>query len=478
MTSKVFDDLRGFLAELESCGQLFQISDQVLPEPDLAAAANAVCRLGEGAPALIFDNVAGFTNAKIALGVHGSWRNHALALGMPMGTSVKDQIAEFIRRWETFPVAPQRREDPGWAENSVEGEDVDLFSLLPVFRLNDGDAGFYIDKASVISRDPLDPDHFGKQNVGIYRMEVKGSRKLGLQPVPMHDIALQLRAAEERGDDLPVAIAIGNDPIITLMGGTPLEYDESEYEMAGALRQSPYPISTAPLTGFDVPWGAEILLEGVIEGRQREIEGPFGEFTGHYSGGHKMPVVRIDRVSYRTDPIFESLYLGMPWTEIDYLIGPATCVPLYQQLKAEFPEVEAVNAMYSHGLLAIISTRKRYGGFAKAVGVRAMTTPHGLGYVKIAIIVDEDVDPFDLPQVMWALSTKVNPAGDLVQLPNMSVMGLDPGASPAGISDKLVIDATTPVPPDARGHYSQAVHDLPETAEWVTRLTKMLADRK
>lgn len=189
----------------------------------------------------------------------------------------------------------------------------------------------------MVSRDPLDPDNFGKQNVGIYRMEVKGKRKLGLQPVPMHDIALHLHKAEERGEDLPIAITLGNDPIITLMGATPLKYDQSEYEMAGALRESPYPIATAPLTGFDVPWGSEVILEGVIESRKREIEGPFGEFTGHYSGGRNMTVVRIDKVSYRTRPIFESLYLGMPWTEIDYLMGPATCVPLYQQLKAEFP---------------------------------------------------------------------------------------------------------------------------------------------
>lgn len=184
----------------------------------------------------------------------------------------------------------------------------------------------------------LDPDNFGKQNVGIYRMEVKGKRKLGLQPVPMHDIALHLHKAEERGEDLPIAITLGNDPIITLMGATPLKYDQSEYEMAGALRESPYPIATAPLTGFDVPWGSEVILEGVIESRKREIEGPFGEFTGHYSGGRNMTVVRIDKVSYRSKPIFESLYLGMPWTEIDYLMGPATCVPLYQQLKAEFPK--------------------------------------------------------------------------------------------------------------------------------------------
>ncbi|QDD87530.1 non-oxidative hydroxyarylic acid decarboxylases subunit C [Pseudomonas oryzihabitans] len=472
-----YDNLRDFLQALDSNGQLLRITDTVKAEPDLAAAANAAGRIGENAPALFFNNIEGFTDAQVVLNTIGSWANHAIALGMEPNTSTRDQIAEFIRRWETFPVAPERRADPAWAQNTVDEEDINLFDILPLFRLNDGDGGFYLDKACVVSRDPTDPDSFAKQNVGIYRMEVKGKRKLGLQPVPMHDIALHLHKAEERGQDLPIAITLGNDPIITLMGATPLKYDQSEYEMAGALRGSGYPISTAPLTGFDVPWGSEVILEGVIEGRKREIEGPFGEFTGHYSGGRNMTVVRIDKVSYRSQPIFESLYLGMPWTEIDYLMGPATCVPLYQQLKAEFPEVQAVNAMYTHGLLAIISTKKRYGGFARAVGLRAMTTPHGLGYVKIVIMVDEDVDPFNLPQVMWALSSKVNPSGDLVQLPNMSVLELDPGSSPAGITDKLIIDATTPVAPDLRGHYSQPVRDLPETKEWIEKLSGLLSNR-
>ena len=472
-----YDDLRSYLAALEEHGQLLKVSERVDPEPDLGAAANAVARLGEGAPALHFDDVTGFRDPRIVLNAHGSWANHAIAMGLPPGTSTREQVEEFIRRWENFPVAPERRDDPPWAENVREGDDVDLFDVLPLFRLNDGDGGFYLDKAAVVSRDPEDPDNFHKQNVGTYRLEVKGPNKLGMQPVPMHDIALHLNKAEQAGEDLPIAITLGNDPVVPIVAGMPMAYDQSEYEMAGALRGEPMPIATAPLTGFDVPWGSEVLLEGVVEGRKREIEGPFGEFTGHYSGGRNMTVVRIDRISHRTDPIFESLYLGMPWTEIDYLIGPATCVPLYQQLKAEFPEVQAVNAMYTHGLLAIVSTKKRYGGFARAVGLRTMTTPHGLGYTKVVIVVDEDVDPFDLPQVMWALSTKVNPAEDLVNLPNMSVLELDPGSQPPGISNKLVIDATTPVAPDTRGHYSQPVQDLPETEQWVAKLRDLMRDR-
>jgi UbiD family decarboxylase len=177
----------------------------------------------------------------------------------------------------------------------------------------------------------------------------------------------------------------------------------------------------------------------------------------------------------RRKPIFEQLYLGMPWTEIDYMVGINTCVPLYQQLKADFPEVEAVNAMYTHGLAIIISTRRRYGGFAKAVGMRALTTPHGLGYCKLVILVDETVDPFNLPQVMWALSTKFNPAHDAIQVPGLSVTLLDPSSEPPGITDKLIMDATTPVAPEVRGHHGHQVNDPADTAKWESILKEQLA---
>ncbi|MFF7331735.1 non-oxidative hydroxyarylic acid decarboxylases subunit C [Streptomyces sp. NPDC008150] len=472
-----YDDLRSFLATLEKEGQLLRIAEEVLPEPDLAAAANATGRIGENAPALYFDRVAGFTDARIAMNVHGSWANHALALGLPKNTPVKEQVETFAARWDAFPVAPERREDAPWRENTQEGADVDLFSVLPLFRLNDGDGGFYLDKAAVVSRDPEDPDDFGKQNVGTYRIQVIGANQLAFQPVPMHDIAQHLLKAEEKGEDLPIAITLGNDPVITVVAGMPMAYDQSEYEMAGALRGAPAPIATAPLTGFDVPWGSEVVIEGVIESRKRQIEGPFGEFTGHYSGGRRMPVIRVDRVSHRTDPVFESLYLGMPWTEVDYLVGPNTCVPLLKQLRAEFPEVQAVNAMYTHGLMVIISTAKRYGGFAKAVGMRAMTTPHGLGYVAQVVLVDEDVDPFNLPQVLWSMSAKVNPKDDVVIIPNLSVLELAPAAQPAGITSKMIIDATTPVSPDVRGNFSTPAKDLPETKEWAAKLQKLMASR-
>ncbi|MBW0103025.1 non-oxidative hydroxyarylic acid decarboxylases subunit C [Pseudonocardia sp. KRD291] len=468
------DDLREFLADLDRHGQLVTVTDQVRTEPDLGAAAAAAPKLGDNGPALLFTDVEGFRDPRIVLNAHGSWANHAIALGMPPQTPVREQVEEFSRRWAAFPVPPERRADPPFARNQVTGDDVALFDLLPLFRLNEGDGGFYLDKAAIISRDPDDPESSGKQNVGTYRLQCRDQRHLGIQPVPQHDVAVHLRTAEERGEDLPVAIALGNEPTIPIVAGMPLAYDRSEYEMAGALRGSPCPIATGPETGLDVPWGTEVLIEGVVLGGTREFEGPFGEFTGAYSGGRSMPVIRIDRISYRDDPYFEHLYLGMPWTEVDYLIGPTTCVPLLEQLRAEFPEVVAVNAMYTHGMAVVVSVRNRFGGFGKAVGTRVMSTPHGLGYCKIVIVVDETVDPFDMAQVMWAISTKVHPAHDLVTLPNMSIMPLDAGAQPRGISHKLVIDATAPAPPETRGDHGHGVTPPPETADWVGRLTRLV----
>ncbi|MCE0738757.1 MULTISPECIES: phenolic acid decarboxylase BsdC [Bacillus] len=469
-----YQDFREFLAALEKEGQLLTVNEEVKPEPDLGAAARAASNLGDKSPALLFNNIYGYHNAQIAMNVIGSWPNHAMMLDMPKDTPVKEQFFEFAKRYDQFPMPVKREETAPFHENEIT-EDINLFDILPLFRINQGDGGYYLDKACVISRDLEDPDNFGKQNVGIYRMQVKGKDRLGIQPVPQHDIAIHLRQAEERGINLPVTIALGCEPVITTAASTPLLYDQSEYEMAGAIQGEPYRIVKSKLSDLDVPWGAEVVLEGEIIAGEREYEGPFGEFTGHYSGGRSMPIIKIKRVYHRNNPIFEHLYLGMPWTECDYMIGINTCVPLYQQLKEAYPnEIVAVNAMYTHGLIAIVSTKTRYGGFAKAVGMRALTTPHGLGYCKMVIVVDEDVDPFNLPQVMWALSTKMHPKHDAVIIPDLSVLPLDPGSNPSGITHKMILDATTPVAPETRGHYSQPLDSPLTTKEWEQKLMDLM----
>jgi UbiD family decarboxylase len=470
---QAYSDLRAFLKKLNEEKQLLTIREEVLPEPDLAAAGRAVTLITEQAPALLFNNLKGYRNAQIVLNVHGSWANHALCLGMPKKTPIKQQFFEFVRRYQQYPGKTEHRTEAPWQEVIVEKE-INLFDLIPLFRLNQGDGGFYIDKACIVTRDPDDWENDDKQNVGIYRLQVKGKSRLGIQPVPVHDAAIHLAHAESRGEDLPVAIAIGNEPIISLVAGMPLLYEQSEYAMAGAMQQSPYPIVQSRLTGLDIPWGSEYVLEGRILSRQREAEGPFGEFTGHYSGCRKTPIIEVDRVSHRRNPIFEHLYIGTPWTEIDYMLALNTCAPLYVQLKRDFPEVVAVNATYTHGLVIIVSTKRRFGGFAKNVGLRVMTTPHGMGYAKVVIVVDENVDPFNLSEVMWAISTKMNPAGDLVVVPHVSVVPLDPSSEPAGMTHKVIIDATTPVAADKRGRIAQALDRPIGTEKWEEKLKDLL----
>ena len=442
-----YRDLREFLSLLEQENQLIRIKEPLMPEPDLSALGRAAPNMENG-PAILVEKVKGYINS-VALNVHGSWQNHALMLGLPKDSTVKEQFFKLDKLWNDYPVKPVWAAQKNAPVKEVKiTKNINLFDVLPLFRVNKYDGGFYLSKALVITKEPGDRENFNKENVGIYRLQVKDKDLLGIQPLQFHDIAIHLRKAEEKDEPLPIAICIGNDPVLTFMGSTPIEYAKSEYEFAGALKGAPIELTKSETGDLDIPARSEVVLEGYIIPRKRRIEGPFGEFPGSYSGARLQPEVKIHTITHRRNPIFENLYLGMPWTEIDYLMALNTCLPLFRQLKNDFPEVVAVNAMYTHGIGVIVSTKSRFGGYGKAVAMRLLSTPHGMPYSKIVIIVDEFVDPFNLQQVMWALTTRVRPDKDVVLIPNAPGMPLDPSSEPAGMHTKLIIDATTPVWPD------------------------------
>src|SRR5258708_3095232 len=164
-----YKDLREFLSVLEKNGQLLKITEPVLPETDIASAACAGTKLGDQSPALLFEDIKGYKTAKIAMNVHASWPNHALAIGMAKGTPLKDQFFEFVKRYQTYPGKIERRTDAPWKEVVVD-KDINLYDLMPLFRLNQGDGGFYIDKATVVSRDLNEWDNIDTQNCGMYRL--------------------------------------------------------------------------------------------------------------------------------------------------------------------------------------------------------------------------------------------------------------------------------------------------------------------
>jgi len=474
--AKAYKDLREFLKTLEEEGQLVRIKEEVNPEPSIGAAGRA-CANMKSKPAVLFEKVKGYKYS-VVTNVHGSWQNHALMLGMPKDATIKEQFFELNRRWDKFPVPPVvvPREKAACKENTIT-ENINLFEVLPLYRINDQDGGFFLSKASVITADPEFPDDSNRLNVGTYRIQVKDVDRVGIQALPFHDIAIQLAKAEAVNEPLPIAIALGNAPLVTFMASTPVSYTQNEYEFVGALQDGvPTEITKADTAdNLYVPAHAEVVLEGYIMPRVRTCEGPFGEFPGSYSGARLQCEIKITRITHRTNPIFENLYLGMPWTEIDYLMALNTSVPMYKQLKETIPEVEAVNSMYTHGIGEIISVKSRYGGFAKSAAFRMLCTTHGTAYAKIIILVDEFVDPFDLDQVMWALTTRVKPSKDVTVIQNCAGMPLDPSSNPAGMHDKLIIDATTPVAPEPNPRSVELLRPSPETPKWEEIIKNLMA---
>lgn len=476
--AKVYKDLREFLQTLEEEGQLVRVKEEVMPEPDIGAAGRAAADIKNG-PAVLFEKVNGYKYS-VVTNVHGSWANHALMMGMPKDTPVKEQFFELNRRWDKYPVPPNvvSREEAPCKENTIT-ENINLFELLPLYRINEQDGGFFISKASVITGDPEFPDDFNKLNVGTYRIQVKDKDVVGIQALAFHDIAVQLEKAERENRKLPIAITVGNNPLVTFMASTPVGYSQNEYEFVGALQDGvPTDVVKADLCDhLYVPAGSEVVLEGYIKPRVRTVEGPFGEFPGSYSGCRLQCEVQIERITHRTNPIFENLYLGIPWTEIDYLMALNTSVPLYKQLKESMPEVVAVNAMYTHGMGVIISTKCRYGGYGKGVAFRLLSTPHGMPYSKVVIVVDEFVDPFNLEQVMWALTTRVKPDKDVAVIPNCPGMPLDPSSVPAGMHSKLIIDATTPVAPEPNPREVELLAPPVGKEKWDEKIRALLSQK-
>ncbi len=459
-----FQSLRDFLEALQRNGQLVTVNDTVWPEPDIRTYLRAAADLGSESPAVVFDNIRGYRGLRIAGNVHGSWVNHAILLGMHRDATIREQFFQVEKLWNNLDKGELQWVNNPPCQEVVHDKDINLYELMPLFRINQNDGGCYFSKACVVSQDPDDPDSLEKENVGIYRVMVQGPDTLGMQGLPYHDIARHLKTAEEQDMPLPVAICIGTPPLLTTMAATPLAYNQSEYKATAAMMGEPLQMTKALDSNLNIAAHSEYVIEGEVIPRQRFCEGPFGEFPGSYSGVRKQVRIKINKVTHRRNPIHETLFIGKPWTEHDTMIGLWTSVPIYKQIKTDFPEIQCVNATYQHGLTTIISSDIRLGGFGKTLAFRVASTPHGTSYCKNIIVVDGDIDPFNLEKVMWALSTRVRADKDVTIVQNTPGMPLDPCSEPAGMGCKLIIDATTPVTPDTMREITM-IADPPGSAQ-------------
>lgn len=467
-------DFRDFIGKLEQEGQLVRFHEEILPEPDVRGVGRGAVDMGPTGPAVLMDNIKGYKGKQLALNVHGSWANYAIMMGMPKNTGLKEMFYELARRWDRYPGEVKWVKDPVCQQNVIR-KNINLYEIFPLFKVNPYDGGCYFAKASVVTKDLDEPGDFDKTNVGMYRLQVQGPDTIGLGALPFHDLGMHVRHAEAANKPLPVAICLGVHPMLSVMACTPIAYGKSEYKYAAALDGAPQEIAKALTSDLDIPAGCEYVIEGKVLPRQRFPEAPFGEFPGTYSGGRNQVRVQVEAITHRNDPILENMYTGRSWSELDTIIGLSTCVPLYQQLRETMPEVTAVNALYQHGLTVIVAVDNKFGHYAKTVAMRVASTPHGVSYCKNIILVDGSVDPFDLLQVMWALSTRVRPAKDVIVIAPTPGHPTEPSSDPKGISGKVIIDATTPAYPDKTGPEYRLVDKVEKTEIFRKRIVELQA---
>lgn len=469
-----YRDLRELTVVLEENGQLMRVHEPTRTEPDVRGYLRASCAMENDGPAVVFDNLVGYKGKRLLINTHGSWANCAVIFGMPKKTGLREQFYEMSDRWDRYPGAVKWVKDAPCQEHVIR-EKINLYELLPLVRINPFDGGYFLSKASVISKDITQPDNFDAQNIGMYRIQVQGPDTIGLQALPFHDMGIHLRKAEELNKPLPVAICLGAPPTVSFMACSCINYNESEYKFVEALSGIPLEVTKALTTDLDVPAWSEYVLEGYVIPRQRFPEGPFGEFPGSYSGVRGQNRIKVTAVTHRTTPIMETLYIGRPWTEHDCIDGLATSITLYKQLRESMPEVSAVNAIFNHGLTVIVATKNRFGGYAKSVAFRLASTPHGISYAKNIILVDDDVNPFDFTSVMTQLSTRVRADKDVAIITHTPGMPLDPCSEPPGMGNKLIIDATTPAPPDKLLREIRMVDAVPQAVK-ATELIRKFQD--
>ena len=430
-------DIREWLDRAEGINELIQIDKPVDRDEEMSAITYLVAKQ-QPSPAILFDNPKGYEDSPI--GARMLWnilgpssKRIALTIEEPPETPTLELIRRLKDKMkDRIPPREIPANEAPVYENTLEGADIDL-EQLPIPRHWPLDGGRYAGTAdAVFTRDP----DSGYLNVGTYRMMLQGKQQVGLYLSPGKDARLHITRYWEKGESVPVAAAWGIDPLFMLVGSQTFPKNVSEYEFAGGIKGEAVPVVRAQTSDLLLPANAELVVEGVIHPNSVKTEGPFGEFPGYYGRPEAgCPLVDITRVHYRSNPVLTNAIMAdYPSCEQSGFFAVIRSARIWDDLdKLGIPGVQGV---YAHPAgaggfgMTVISLEQRYAGHAAQCLALAAQVPGGAYYTKWIIAVDEDIDPTDMDQVIWAMSSRCNPIEDIDVLRNTWSTWLDPTQNP------------------------------------------------
>lgn len=466
-----FKDLRHFIDLLEKEGELKRIKIEVDPYLEITEISDRILR--HGGPALLFENVKG-SSLPLLANLFGNTRRIALAMGQEDLEGLRDvgKLLAFLKEptppsgwkdlWQSLPsyksvlnIAPNVKKTAACQEIVIEESDVDL-SKFPIQTCWPGDAAPLVTWPLVITKGPEKE----RQNLGIYRMQLIGRNKLIMRWLSHRGGALDFRDwnLKHPNEAFPVSIALGADPATILATVTPVPDTLSEYAFAGLLRGGKTDVVSSQTNDLQVPASAEIVLEGVIEADEVADEGPYGDHTGYYNEVEKFPVFTVKRITHRKDPIYHSTYTGRPPDE-PAMLGVALNEVFVPLLQKQYPEISDFylppeGCSYR---MALVSIKKQYAGHAKRVMMGVWSFLRQFMYTKFVVVVDDDVDIRKWDDVIWAITTRMDPSRDTVIIENTPIDYLDFASPVSGLGSKMGLDATNKWPEETTREWGTTI---------------------
>ncbi|QWT46569.1 4-hydroxy-3-polyprenylbenzoate decarboxylase [Azospira inquinata] len=466
-----YHDLRDFIAQLESLGELKRVGVPVSPHLEMTEICDRVLR--RSGPAVLFEHPTGY-DIPVLANLFGTPRRVALGMGEESVTALREvgKLLAYLKEpeppkglkdaWEKLPVlkqvlnmAPKKVSSAPCQEVVWEGKDVDL-SRLPIQHCWPGDVAPLITWGLVVTRGP----NKNRQNLGIYRQQLLGPNKLIMRWLAHRGGALDFRdhCQAHPGEPFPVAVALGADPATILGAVTPVPDSLSEYQFAGLLRGAKTELTQCLGSDLQVPARAEIVLEGVIHPEETAVEGPYGDHTGYYNEQASFPVFTVERITMRQNPIYHSTYTGKPPDE-PAALGVAlneVFVPLLQKQFTEISDFYLPPEGCSYRL-AVVSIKKQYPGHAKRVMFGIWSFLRQFMYTKFIIVVDDDVNIREWKEVIWALTTRVDATRDTTLVDNTPIDYLDFASPVVGLGSKMGIDATNKWPGETAREWGRPI---------------------